>query len=449
MSDKQPKNQFVPANTKDHHTRSGRIFNTLQGVGQRAAANVVRALSPRREVEAPPSVPPPVSPPSVLPPPVLPPPVSPPKQQQHSITPLLDLNTPAPKRKPTKLPDPPTCLDEKYFASLEDKTSSNSSLPTSPVPREYDTGIASANDTLLRFISIDNLTFDSGKHHVCYHPQTILHSTIHPPTMANPPTRSKLADFKPPAWMPTDAEAWFKVLELMFKREDITSDEDKCVILLGCVPAETTAKISTIAWKSAYAIGDYEIFKQALIALNAETVDEKINRLLDDEVIGDQKPSELYSKMEKLAESISGTVPARLIFNRWSRKLPTQLAAYALTVSQSFDKTVHLKVIDELHAFYKTKPQISAVSVDNYDDSRGYRGRSRSRRRSSSPDHSPSRGRSKSRGRSPSAGRRPRNKKKGNPNYCWYHRKFGAKARKCAKNGCTFKLKSSSENEEQ
>ena len=118
--------------------------------------------------------------------------------------------------------------------------------------------------------------------------------------------------------MPQEPEAWFRMLELIFAREGVTEETDKILLVLQNVPHTDTQKIVSLAWKATYVVGDYVKIKAAIISLNTISDDEKIDKLLHSESLGDQKPSELYFRMRNLASSIvGGVVPDNIVFNRW------------------------------------------------------------------------------------------------------------------------------------
>lgn len=247
--------------------------------------------------------------------------------------------------------------------------------------------------------------------------------------------------------MPDNAKAWFNFVELLMSKENITAEEDKCMVILTFVPPTATSKLGTTAWKSAYGAGDYQMIRDKLIAMHTASDDAKISQLLTTNTLGDQKPSELYTKMINLAGSISNTtVPEKLVFNRWMQELPTDLISFVQMQSDVWDASKHLPGIDALHEMLSNRRAANA-KVDAI-NKRPQPPRDQSR------DRTP-------RSRSPSRGRYNKNiqassshvggKGKNTKPYpedctqCWYHWNFGARARKCFKERCNFKSKNESQ----
>ncbi|KAH9409224.1 hypothetical protein TYRP_010224 [Tyrophagus putrescentiae] len=212
--------------------------------------------------------------------------------------------------------------------------------------------------------------------------------------------RPNLNKIKVPQWMPQEPGAWFRMLELIFVRENITDEADKVLLVLQNVPPSDTQKIVSLAWKASYVAGDYANIKAAIIGMNTISDDEKLNRLFHSESLGDQRPSELYYKMKNLADSVvGGAVPTNVVFNRWVNMLPTNCISFAKALADNFDPAKHLASIDDLHALLANRGgnHVSSIST-----SRSSRNRSTSRDRSASRNRSSSRDRASSRDRSSS-----------------------------------------------
>lgn len=239
-------------------------------------------------------------------------------------------------------------------------------------------------------------------------------------------------------WIPGEPEAWFRLLEAAFAREKIETEGDKCFLVNKYALSSDIAKITAIACKATYNDGDYEKLKATLIAMNTLTDDEKFSQLLSDEELGDQRPSELYHKLNGMASSIStGPVPKNVVFNRWVSKLPTDVISFVKTLSDNFDPDKHLRAVDDLVAALASRRANGGhmAAVQN-------RPRSNSRARSNSRPRN--RNRSQSRNRGP-RGQQKVHYQRNNRHYdengelCWYHHTFGKQAIKCGKPECPMK----------
>lgn len=372
--------------------------------------------------------------------------------------PYLPLDHPANRIPPLPTPKPAN-LDDTGFASIGDQSTSISTTPladpTLTLPKEV---VTSDKDP-----PAPQQPQQQDERQLLPPP---LLPQILPPTQTNdnlppgqppiPPTNTntdqqqtmvpptKLSKLKLPPWMPKNAKAWFNLLELTFSKENIVSEEDKCLAILTFVPPDATSKLGTIAWKSTYAEGDYAKIRDKLVAMYTESDDAKITKLLHKESLGDQKPSELYIKMLNLAGSITTTqIPEKLIFNRWMNELPTELISYVQNYSNIWDSSLHLPGVDALHEML-LKRQAAVSKITAIDRPRYQRGGEKQRSRSPSKGRSNSTNRQRGNAKSQRKGRKPRDYPE-NCKQCWYHWMYGAQARKCHREHCNYR----SENDHQ
>ncbi|KAH9396308.1 hypothetical protein TYRP_019709 [Tyrophagus putrescentiae] len=131
--------------------------------------------------------------------------------------------------------------------------------------------------------------------------------------------RPNLNKIKVPQWMPQEPGAWFRMLELIFVRENITDEADKVLLVLQNVPPSDTQKIVSLAWKASYVC--------RLLVING-------------------LPS--FTTNENLADSVvGGAVPTNVVFNRWVNMLPTNCISFAKALADNFDPAKHLASIDD------------------------------------------------------------------------------------------------------
>ena len=142
----------------------------------------------------------------------------------------------------------------------------------------------------------------------------------------------------------------------------------------------------------------------------------------------ERSPSQLLRKLKSLAKD---SVKEDVLKNIWTSRLPSDVQKI-LTVSEGGLDSL-AKIADQLMELYPSVPSISSASTSALTELQAQianltqqvsalttnkRGRSRSY--------------SKSRSRS-----RSKSKDKGSNDFCWYHRTFGTKARRCNK-PCSF-----------
>lgn len=196
------------------------------------------------------------------------------------------------------------------------------------------------------------------------------------------------------------------------------------------------------------ATGLYNALKDRLITAYEESDSQQFQKLLSEMELGDQKPSQLLRRMRNLARD---KVPDSTLQMLWTTHLPSHVSS-VLAVSESFSSKTKLddlalladKMMERsvqqvasvssttatsttslpdtqflVNEIRKLSLEIAALKTSpQYDNRRWHRQRSTSRSRS-----------------------RTRNNK-----FCYYHRRFGADARKCEP-PCTFKSHSNSPSE--
>lgn len=202
----------------------------------------------------------------------------------------------------------------------------------------------------------------------------------------------------------------------------------------------------------------YEALKKRLIAVYEESDNKQFQKLLSEMELGDQKPSQLLRKMKNLARD---KVPDSTLRLMWTNHLPAHVRS-VLAVSETFktqtaldelallaDKMIETNSpqITAVTDFIQPPPlqdtntrylieeirkltlQIAAIKVEQQTLNNNFinhqRGRSTNRNNNNNNN--------RSRSNTPTP-------------YCFYHRRFGAQARRCT-TPCTYKHENSSKSE--
>ncbi|KAL0882221.1 hypothetical protein ABMA27_000762 [Loxostege sticticalis] len=255
------------------------------------------------------------------------------------------------------------------------------------------------------------------------------------------PTQSevyKVAARVPPFW-PEEPEIWFAQVEGQFDISGITSDSTKFNYVIGQLDNQYSREIKDIII-SPPATGKYEKLKTELIKRLTASNEKKLKQLLMHEELGDRKPSQFLRHLKSLAGI---DVPDEFLKTIWTSRLPhgiqTVLAGQPST--STIDNLADLA--DRVNDLASSTPRVAAVSdavpssvlmdlkqevaelrrqLQSMTSGRNSRPQNRTQHRRSS--------RSTSRQRS-------------NSNYrkyplCWYHSKFGDRAKSCVR-PCDFK----------
>lgn len=254
------------------------------------------------------------------------------------------------------------------------------------------------------------------------------------PSTAGPSDIARVQVRIPPFWA-ADPEMWFAQIESQFLVANISRDDTKFGYVAGNLEARYAVEVRDILTNPP-AEGKYLKLKSELIRRLSASQEQKTRRLLEQEVLGDKKPSQFLRYLQGLAGS---AVPDNLLRSIWLSRLPSHMQAILTT-----QKATSLDAVAELaDAIIEASPsfQVSAASVPPAPtmdalvqqfttamatmaaELRKEIASVASFQRSARPR---SRSRSMSRPRSSTGGE------------CWYHSNFGTRARKC-RSPCSHK----------
>ncbi|XP_076482114.1 uncharacterized protein LOC143303890 [Bombus vancouverensis nearcticus] len=249
--------------------------------------------------------------------------------------------------------------------------------------------------------------------------------------------------------LPTNTAAWFALLERQFEAARITEDTIKYVTLVKCLNDQQLQDVEDLM-TNLPDIGRYEKLKHALIRKLSDTDATRIKKLVESEEMGDRKPSQFYQHLKKLS---SPSTPDDFTLTLWRNRLPARIRRILAAVDDSdperllrqadliaeeftedFQRTARVTAVMDPPAqnagvyepmaaainvlserISQLQAQMNALSIINHR-------RPRSRSRSRSRYHRRSRSRD-----------RPRQ-----DDLCFYHAKFGERARSC-RFPCTWK----------
>ncbi|XP_071632181.1 uncharacterized protein [Temnothorax longispinosus] len=188
----------------------------------------------------------------------------------------------------------------------------------------------------------------------------------------------------------------------------------------------------------------YETVKKALIQRMSVSQQQRTRQLLELEELGDRKPSQFLRHLRTLAGE---NVPDSLLRTLWLGRLPTQMQMVLATRTEDPLNSI-AEQADRIHEM-TSKAVVAATATPVNKESLEARiqaltkqvatlttrlSRDNSRQRNNWKGHNRSRSRSQSRNR----GKPQEEKNDKNDKHCYYHNRFGEKARKCTQ-PCTYK----------
>lgn len=239
-----------------------------------------------------------------------------------------------------------------------------------------------------------------------------------------------------PPFCPEKPGLWFNQMEAQFILANIKSDETKFYFVTGNLETQYASEVEDVI-DHPPPTGKYEKLKSELIKRLSATREKKIKQLLMHEELGDRKPSQFYRHLLNLA---GPGVPEEFLRTIWTSRLPS--STQAIIASQSKPDLGELaELADRIHDVVGT--QVASTSAITTAASSSTAGNSvfseiaalakQMEKLTEKVDRlSRPRERSRSRTRHRSSSNRSQSSYKRFPQ-CWYHQKFGDRARKCVK----------------
>lgn len=231
----------------------------------------------------------------------------------------------------------------------------------------------------------------------------------------------------PPFWSKRPT-LWFLQVETQFRLKGITTSQTKFDYLVSSLPVES---METIADALSHPIeGDkYEIIKQLLISRSQDTEEKRLDNLLNRMEIGDSKPSELFRQMENLAVG-NNLVNKKLLNKLWLNKLPASVQPCVIAIENTHSQEDVFKIADRIYDSLD-RPKVSAVKATPESDLKSMLEDLSNRLRKIEVRESRSRSRGPSFRKRSISRHTSASRDTSRADWCWYHKKFSAKATKC------------------
>ncbi|KOC58988.1 hypothetical protein WH47_00813 [Habropoda laboriosa] len=240
------------------------------------------------------------------------------------------------------------------------------------------------------------------------------------------PERLRVGFHAHPFW-PEEPGVRFNQLEAQFMLNGLTADDTKFYYVMAQLDPKYAREVQDI-FNDPPETGKYEKLKTELIRRLSASQSQRIRQLLEQEEIGDRKPSQFLRRMRDLAGS---SVSDDFLRTLWSGRLPEMTPAI-VTAQTDLPLTKLAEIADQIHEG-TARSQVASVAINDSTErlikqleglqtqiAELQRLRPSSRKGGNFHQRSWSRSASAKRGKSPS-----RNAQ------CWYHRKFGAESTKC------------------
>lgn len=251
---------------------------------------------------------------------------------------------------------------------------------------------------------------------------------------------SRITVRAPPFWKANPA-LWFCQLEAQFEMNRITSDKSRYYTVVAAIESTVLDQVSDLVLNPPLN-GLYTALKARLLNVFADSEQSRLKKLLSQIELGDQKPSNLLREMRNLA---GGCINADILKTLWLQRLPSNMQAILSVSSEDLDRLVVMA--DKIHES-TAGSEIHKINIRSQEPSVANQVAELTKqiselkteifKRGRIRDNSSSNRSHRSRSQTPKTRKIKQNKSKVATNtICWYHRKWGNKAKACIGN-CDF-----------
>lgn len=257
----------------------------------------------------------------------------------------------------------------------------------------------------------------------------------------------KNTNLKLPSFWQRDPALWFAQVEAQFHAYRIRADHSRYYTVVAALDCSVLQAVSDILTNPPET-NKYETIKTKLISAYSDSQEKQLRRLLNELELGDRKPSQLLREMRTLA---GVQVNEEVLRTLWLQRLPAQIHLL-LSASECTGLEKMASVADKLTEIHSANAMASgsiaaitdtAATPSNAVAHNDTRAELQNMRREVAAlttlveQLSTDRGRRFGRDRSNSRERGRSQSRSGEEGLCFYHNRFGRKARKC-RQPCKF-----------
>lgn len=169
---------------------------------------------------------------------------------------------------------------------------------------------------------------------------------------------------QPPPFMKDRPDIWFFLIESEFNATRTRSDEAKYNATLRALDPDMLQQITDILYNPP-GQNKYEHSKRAITQRLTDSRQKQIQRLLNDLVLADKKPSQLLREMKDLA---AGSVHDEMLHTLWVNRLPVTIRPLLVT-SDTLDLNALAEMADRIMDATHSQPNVMATTTVSRVDS--------------------------------------------------------------------------------
>lgn len=237
--------------------------------------------------------------------------------------------------------------------------------------------------------------------------------------------------FRPPPFWESNPDLWFGQLESQFHISGITADATKFHSVVAALDSNVLT-CATDLIRTPPTNNLYDTLKKRILEQYVKSDSARLKQLLQDLTLGDKRPSQLLLEMRNLAD---GKMSDEVLQSLWLQRLPVPIQQILSVSSENLNGLS--KIADKVNEVSGCTIGISSVSQSENLNLNSLKEDIASLKAAIKSLTSNYKNRSRSNSRSKTPSRDRRDNRPDTELLCWYHRRFGKKARSCSQ-PCNF-----------
>lgn len=161
-----------------------------------------------------------------------------------------------------------------------------------------------------------------------------------------------------PPFCSDDVDTWFRMLEEQFETTQITSDHEKYQILIANLDRSHERLIND-EFDAAPATERYAYLKMELIKRLGESDVKRHRQIIENQQMGDRKPSQFYHDLKRLASNL---LADNVVLAVWESQLPPRIRNILESVQNS-DPESRLHIADSIYEATLESEQMAAANA--------------------------------------------------------------------------------------
>lgn len=189
----------------------------------------------------------------------------------------------------------------------------------------------------------------------------------HPHT-GHPYGFSKLIQLPP--FKKADPVLWFKQVEMQFNLCHINNEEIQYNTLVAALPDEACAEARDLIVTRPLSL-PYSNIKARILLRFTRSVDERIHKVLNEESLGDRRPTQLLLRMQSLLADCNAPLDSTFLKSLFVSKMPDYIRMHLATTIETTTVEILAENADKILRA-RQNGSVNSVSSHNYENSQNF-----------------------------------------------------------------------------